>query len=227
MRYDIGEAKKYFNNEFIDYHIEFFYNGLNAVIKKWLEGDCKESPEEIENIIKTENKTNLEYELKLKKIEEELIEKNNLNIEYHYGCALEIIDDANEKIVKTDQETIKTKTIILALGRTPNKAAKEDPIPSQITPPESSLSVASRPRPPSITPEISPTVSTAVTTNMIITGMIARRSNTGFTGMILGISNQAAFATLLQLSTQAFVYSTPSAVTAVVGRIKPMITAAT
>ena len=54
MRYDIGEAKKYFNNEFIDYHIEFFYNGLNAVIKKWLEGDCKESPEEIENIIKTE-----------------------------------------------------------------------------------------------------------------------------------------------------------------------------
>ena len=54
MRYDIGEATKYFNNEFIDYHIEFFYNGLNAVIKKWLEGDCKESPEEIENIIKTE-----------------------------------------------------------------------------------------------------------------------------------------------------------------------------
>ena len=54
MRYDIGDAKKYFNNEYIDYHIEFFYNGLNAVIKKWLNGGCKESPEEIESIIKTE-----------------------------------------------------------------------------------------------------------------------------------------------------------------------------
>lgn len=52
--YDIGQAKKYFNNEYIDYHIEFFYNGLNAVIKKWLENDCAESPEEIEKIIKTE-----------------------------------------------------------------------------------------------------------------------------------------------------------------------------
>ena len=54
MRYDIGDAKKYFNNEYIDYHIEFFYNGLNAVIKKWLEKDCEESPEEIEKIIKSE-----------------------------------------------------------------------------------------------------------------------------------------------------------------------------
>ena len=54
MHYDIAQAKKYFNNEYIDYHIEFFYNGLNAVIKKWLENDCAESPEEIEKIIKTE-----------------------------------------------------------------------------------------------------------------------------------------------------------------------------
>lgn len=52
--YDIAQAKKYFNNEYIDYHIEFFYNGLNAVIKKWLENDCSEAPEEIEKIIKTE-----------------------------------------------------------------------------------------------------------------------------------------------------------------------------
>ena len=54
MQYDSEQAEKYFNNEYIDYHIEFFYNGLNAVIKKWLENDCKESPEEIEAIIKTE-----------------------------------------------------------------------------------------------------------------------------------------------------------------------------
>ena len=95
-----------------------------------------------------------------------------------------------------------------------------------MTPPESSRSVASRPRPPSITPEISPTVSTAVTTNMMSTGRIARISNTGFTGISLGISNQAASATFFQFSTQALVYSTPSAVTPVVGRISPMTNAA-
>ena len=36
------------------------------------------------------------------------------------------------------------------LGRTPKQAAKEEPRPSQITPPDSSLSVASRLMPPSI-----------------------------------------------------------------------------
>ena len=54
MNFDPDLAEKYFNNEYIDYHIEFFYNGINAVIKKWLENDCKESPEAIEAIIKTE-----------------------------------------------------------------------------------------------------------------------------------------------------------------------------
>ena len=32
----------------------YFYKGLNAVFKKWLEGGCEESPEEIEKIIKSE-----------------------------------------------------------------------------------------------------------------------------------------------------------------------------
>lgn len=60
-------------------------------------------------------------------LSEKLFEQiNNLNIEYRYGNALEIVDDNNEKIVKTDQETIKTKTIILALGRTPNKLKIEN-----------------------------------------------------------------------------------------------------
>lgn len=54
MHYDSEQAEKYFNNEYIDYHIEFFQSGLNAVIKKWLEGGCKESPEKIESIIKSE-----------------------------------------------------------------------------------------------------------------------------------------------------------------------------
>jgi hypothetical protein len=54
VHYDYFLAEKYFNNKHIDYHIEFFYSGLNAILKKWLEGGCKESPEEIENIIKSE-----------------------------------------------------------------------------------------------------------------------------------------------------------------------------
>ena len=111
-------------------------------------------------------------------------------------------------------------------GRTPNSAANEEPRPSQLTPPDSSLSVASRPMPPSITPEISPTVSTAVTMNMTSTGRIARRSKTGFTGMSLGTENQSACATLSQFSTHALVNSTPSASTAVVGSTKPMMIAA-
>ena len=110
-------------------------------------------------------------------------------------------------------------------ARTPKSAAKDDPRPSQITPPDNSESVASRPRPPSITPEISPTVSTAVTMNMIITGTIARASNEIFTGIRDGTANQLACATLSKFSTQAFVYSTPSALIAVVGRTCPIMNA--
>ena len=112
------------------------------------------------------------------------------------------------------------------LGRTPKTAAKEEPRPSQMTPPDSSLSVASRPMPPSITPEMSPTVSTAVTMNMISTGRMARISKTILTGTSLGMANQLACATLFQFRTHALVNSTPSAVTPVVGRIKPMMKAA-
>ena len=107
------------------------------------------------------------------------------------------------------------------LGSTPKSAAKEEPRPSQMTPPASSVSVASRPMPPSVTPEMSPTVSTAVTMNITITGRMARRSNTGFTGISWGTANQSAWSTLSQLSTQALVYSTPSAVTPVVGSTRP------
>ena len=112
-------------------------------------------------------------------------------------------------------------------GSTPKIAAKEEPRPSHITPPASSVSVASLPIPPSITPEISPTVSTAVTMNIIITGTIARRSNTGFTGKSCGIEIHAASFTFCQFNTHAFVYSTPSAVTAVVSRNIGIIAAIT
>ena len=56
MQYDATLAKKYYDNKYIDYHIEFFRAGLNAVIKKWLNSGCKESPEEINEIIISEYK---------------------------------------------------------------------------------------------------------------------------------------------------------------------------
>ena len=41
-------------SENLRYHIEFFRNGLNAIIKLWLAGGCKESPEEMAKVLKTE-----------------------------------------------------------------------------------------------------------------------------------------------------------------------------
>ena len=37
FQYDINLAKKIFDNKFINYHIIFFKNGLNAIIKVWLQ----------------------------------------------------------------------------------------------------------------------------------------------------------------------------------------------
>ena len=52
--YDKVRAAEEFGNENIKYHIEFFRNGLNAIIKLWLFGGCKESPEEMARVLKTE-----------------------------------------------------------------------------------------------------------------------------------------------------------------------------
>lgn len=38
----------------MEYHIEFFRNGLNSIIKMWLNGGCKESPEEMTQILNGE-----------------------------------------------------------------------------------------------------------------------------------------------------------------------------
>ena len=54
MVYDQQRAQAEFNNRHIQYHIEFFRNGLNAIIKMWLNGGCKESPEEMAEVIKQE-----------------------------------------------------------------------------------------------------------------------------------------------------------------------------
>ena len=55
-QYRVELAERYYNNKFIDYHIEFFRAGLNAIIKKWLNNGCKETPEEINEIITSEYK---------------------------------------------------------------------------------------------------------------------------------------------------------------------------
>lgn len=54
FKYDTNLSKEFFNDEFIEYHITFFKNGLNSVIKLWLDNDCKETPEEINSIIQSE-----------------------------------------------------------------------------------------------------------------------------------------------------------------------------
>ena len=53
VAYDIKDAAAYYDRH-IDYHIEFFRHGFNAVIKMWLSRDCAESPEEILEILRSE-----------------------------------------------------------------------------------------------------------------------------------------------------------------------------
>lgn len=54
--YDTGQAEEYFDNHFISYHMEFFKSGLNAIVKMWLADGCRETPEEMEQIIRSEYK---------------------------------------------------------------------------------------------------------------------------------------------------------------------------
>lgn len=54
--YDSYRALKDFDNKYIDYHIEFFRNGINAIIKMWLNNGCREKPEEMAEILKSEYK---------------------------------------------------------------------------------------------------------------------------------------------------------------------------
>lgn len=55
INYINSEMMKWFGKvENSDYHIAFFKAGLNAVLQKWLDSGCKESPEQIDKIIKDE-----------------------------------------------------------------------------------------------------------------------------------------------------------------------------
>lgn len=50
-RYDHTRAILDFGESNIPYHIEFFRNGLNSIIKLWLRGGCQETPEEMAEIL--------------------------------------------------------------------------------------------------------------------------------------------------------------------------------
>lgn len=52
--YDVQQAAARHGEQYIEYHIEFFRHGLNAILKKWLENGCRETPEEIAAILASE-----------------------------------------------------------------------------------------------------------------------------------------------------------------------------
>ena len=52
--YDPARARKENIDKNLKYHIEFFRNGFNAILKMWLANDCKESPEEMTEILQSE-----------------------------------------------------------------------------------------------------------------------------------------------------------------------------
>ncbi len=52
--YDAKRAEKEHLDSNIKYHIEFFRNGLNAIIKLWLADGCRESPKEMAEVLKQE-----------------------------------------------------------------------------------------------------------------------------------------------------------------------------
>lgn len=54
LLYDTSLARQYFDDQYIDYHIAFFKSGFNAIVKMWLAGGCRETPEEINEIIQSE-----------------------------------------------------------------------------------------------------------------------------------------------------------------------------
>lgn len=54
QHYDVRQAQGYFGNRHIAYHVEFFRCGFNAIVKMWLAGGCRETPEEMEAIIRSE-----------------------------------------------------------------------------------------------------------------------------------------------------------------------------
>lgn len=54
LTYDTELAKTHFQNRFIEYHMAFFKSGLTKMIKMWLQSGCRETPEEMFEILRSE-----------------------------------------------------------------------------------------------------------------------------------------------------------------------------
>lgn len=54
LQYDYELPGKYFEGRFMEYHAEFFKSGLIKIIKLWLQSGCRETPEEMFEVIKSE-----------------------------------------------------------------------------------------------------------------------------------------------------------------------------
>lgn len=61
VAYDTELAQKHFQGQFIRYHMEFFKSGLTRIIKLWLENGCRESPEEMNEIVQSEYRGREEF----------------------------------------------------------------------------------------------------------------------------------------------------------------------
>lgn len=61
VHYDTRLAAEHFGDRFIPYHMEFFKSGITSIIKMWLSHDCRETPEEMNEIITSEYKGRAEY----------------------------------------------------------------------------------------------------------------------------------------------------------------------
>ena len=57
--YNAKAVEEYFDNKFIEYHMEFFRAGITRIIRMWLENGCKESPEDMMEILRSEYKGRL------------------------------------------------------------------------------------------------------------------------------------------------------------------------
>ncbi len=62
--YDARAAEKHFDNKFVEYHMEFFRAGITRIIRMWLENGCRESPEDMMEILRSEYKGRLTQDSK-------------------------------------------------------------------------------------------------------------------------------------------------------------------
>ena len=53
-QYDPADAEKYGRKENIIYHMEFFRGGFNRMVSVWLQNGCKETPEEMAEVLRVE-----------------------------------------------------------------------------------------------------------------------------------------------------------------------------